>query len=216
MAQIFHRSTNTLSRVSIFGAVFLLAGLAWLLAAVQRSSYLTQVSVARQQPVPFSHEHHVRGLGLDCRYCHTSVDDSAFAGLPPTKTCMTCHSQIWSESPMLEPVRASLRTGTSIQWTRVHDLPDFAGFDHSIHLNKGVGCSACHGQVEQMPLMWQAASLQMEWCLDCHRAPEKYVRPRDQVFNMDWRPPADQLEQGRKLVKEYRIQRQTDCSICHR
>jgi ferredoxin len=216
MAQIFHRSTNTLSRVSIFGAVFLLAGLAWLLAAVQRSSYMTQVSVAREQPVPFSHEHHVRGLGLDCRNCHTSVEDSAFAGLPPTKTCMTCHSQIWSESPMLEPVRASLRTGTSIQWTRVHDLPDFAGFDHSIHLKKGVGCSTCHGQVEQMPLMWQTASLQMEWCLDCHRAPEKYVRPRDQAFNMDWRPPADQLEQGRKLVKEYGIQRQTDCSICHR
>jgi ferredoxin len=216
MAQIFHRSTNTLSRLSIFGAIFVLAGLAWLAAAINRSSYVTQVSVARDQPVPFSHEHHVRGLGLDCRNCHTSVEESAFAGLPPTKTCMTCHSQIWSDSPMLEPVRASLRTGTSIQWTRVHDLPGFAYFNHSIHLNRGVGCSTCHGQVDQMPLMWQTATLQMEWCLDCHRTPEKYVRPRSQVFNMDWRPPADQLVQGRKLVKEYGIQSQTDCSICHR
>ena len=216
MAQIFHRSTNTLSRLSIFGAIFVLAGLAWLGAAIHRSSYVTQVSVARPQPVPFSHEHHVRGLGLDCRNCHTSVEDSAFAGLPPTKTCMTCHSQIWPDSPMLEPVRASLRTGESIQWTRVHDLPDFVQFNHSIHLKKGIGCSTCHGQVEQMPLMWQTASLQMEWCLECHRNPEKYVRPRDQLFNMDWRPPPDQLAQGRKLLNEYKVERQVDCSICHR
>jgi len=216
MPQIFHRSTNTLSRVSIFGAIFIVGGLAWVVTGIHRSSYGTGVAVARQQPVPFSHEHHVRGLGLDCRHCHTSVEVSAFAGLPPTKTCMSCHSQIWADSPMLEPVRASLRTNTSIQWTRVHDLPDFAAFDHSIHVHRGVGCSTCHGQVDQMPLMWQTASLQMEWCLDCHRAPEKYVRPRDQVFNMDWRPPPDQLEQGRKLVAAYGIRRQTDCSICHR
>ncbi len=216
MAQIFHRSTNTLSRLSIFGAIFVLAGLAWLAAAINRSSYVTRVSVARDQPVPFSHEHHVRSLGLDCRNCHTAVEESAFAGIPPTKTCMTCHSQIWSDSSMLEPIRASLRTGVSIQWTRVHDLPDFVRFNHSIHLARGVGCSTCHGQVDQMPLLWQTATLQMEWCLDCHRAPEKYVRPRDQVFNMDWRPPADQLVQGRQLVKEYGIQNQTDCSICHR
>ncbi len=216
MAQIFHRSTNTLSRLSIYGAVFVLAGLAWLAAAINRSPYVTQVDVPREQPVPFSHEHHVRGLGLDCRHCHTTVEETAFAGIPPTKTCMTCHSQIWAESPMLEPVRASLRTDRSLQWTRVHDLPDFVKFNHSIHVAKGVGCSTCHGQVDQMPLTWQTATLQMEWCLECHRAPERYVRPRDQVFNMDWRPPADPREQGRRLVRQYEIQNQTDCSVCHR
>lgn len=216
MAQIFHRSTNTLSRLSIYGAVFVLAGLAWLAAAINRSPYVTQVDVHREQPVPFSHEHHVRGLGLDCRHCHTTVEETAFAGIPPTKTCMTCHSQIWAESPMLEPVRASLRTDRSLQWTRVHDLPDFVKFNHSIHVAKGVGCSTCHGQVDQMPLTWQTATLQMEWCLECHRAPERYVRPRDQVFNMDWRPPADPREQGRRLVRQYEIQNQTDCSVCHR
>jgi hypothetical protein len=216
MAQIFHRSTNTLSRLSIFGAVFILAGLAWVLAAVHRSPYVTRVNQARDQPIPFSHEHHVRGLGIDCRHCHTSVEDAAFAGIPPTKTCMTCHSQIWAESPILEPVRTSLRTDRSIEWTRVHDLPDFVQFDHSIHVAKGVGCSTCHGQVNEMPLVWQTASLQMEWCLECHRAPERFVRPRDQVFNMDWRPSAAQLAEGRQLVRDYAIQRQTDCSVCHR
>ena len=216
MAQIFHRSTNTLSRLSIYGAVFVLAGLAWLVAAINRSPYMTEVGVPRHQPVPFSHEHHVRGLGIDCRHCHTTVEETAFAGLPPTKTCMTCHSQIWADSPVLEPVRASLRTNRSLPWTRVHDLPDFVQFNHSIHVAKGVGCSTCHGQVDQMPLTWQTATLQMEWCLGCHRAPEKQVRPRDQVFNMDRRPPADQLEQGRRLVEQYKIQNQTDCSVCHR
>ena len=216
MAQIFHRSTNTLSKVSIFGAVFFLAGLAWVVAEINRSPYVTQVAVAREQPVPFSHEHHVRGLGLDCRHCHTSVEETAFAGIPPTKTCMTCHSQIWADSPMLEPVRASLRTDASIQWTRVHDLPDFVQFNHGIHVHKGIGCSTCHGQVNQMPLTWQTTTLQMEWCLDCHRHPEPNVRPRDQVFNMDWRPPANQLAEGERLVKEYGIQKPTDCSVCHR
>ena len=216
MAQIFHRSTNTLSKVSIFGAVFFLAGLAWVVAEINRSPYVTQVAVAREQPVPFSHEHHVRGLGLDCRHCHTSVEETAFAGIPPTKTCMTCHSQIWADSPMLEPVRASLRTDASIQWTRVHDLPDFVQFNHGIHVHKGIGCSTCHGQVNQMPLTWQTSTLQMEWCLDCHRHPEPNVRPRDQVFNMDWRPPANQLAEGERLVKEYGIQKPTDCSVCHR
>ena len=183
---------------------------------INRSGYVTQAGVPREQPVPFSHQHHVGGIGLDCRYCHTTVETAAFANIPPTKTCMNCHSQIWSTSPTLEPVRDSFRTDKSIQWTRVHDLPDFAYFNHSIHVNKGVGCSTCHGQVDRMPLVWQHASLQMEWCLECHRHPEKYVRPRDQVFNMAYEPPPDQIALGRALVKEYKILSLTHCSTCHR
>jgi len=155
MPQTFHRSTNTLSKLSIFGALFLIVGAVFAIAEINRSGYVTQAGIAREQPVPFSHQHHVGGMGVDCRYCHTSVETSATAGLPPTKTCMNCHSQIWSQSPTLEPVRASFRSGQSIEWTRVHDLPDFAYFNHSAHVNKGVGCTTCHGPVDRMPLMFQ-------------------------------------------------------------
>ncbi len=216
MSQIFHPSTNTISRISIYGAVFLAAGVLWLLYGINSSAYVTGEGVALPQPVPFSHKHHVRGIGIDCRYCHTSVEDSAFAGMPATETCMSCHSQIWADSPILEPVRESFRTGRPIEWTRVHDLPDFVYFNHSIHLKKGIGCASCHGRVDEMPLMWKVNSLHMEWCLDCHRHPERFVRPREQVFNMDWVPREDPLELGRRLVREYKIQRLTDCSVCHR
>jgi len=216
MAQIFHRSTNTLSRVSIYGSVFILAALSYALYGVSKSSYVTDVNVARPQPVPFSHKHHVGELGLDCRYCHTSVEQSSFAGLPPTATCMTCHSQIWVNSPMLEPVRASYRDDQSLAWTRVNALPDFVYFNHSIHVNKGIGCTTCHGPIAQMPLTWAANTLQMSWCLDCHRQPENYVRLRESVFDPNYQPPADQLALGRRLVKEYKIQSLTTCSTCHR
>jgi hypothetical protein len=219
MAQIFHRSTNTISRLSIFGALFLVLGLLWLLAAINRSSYVTEQYVARAQPVPFSHDHHVGGLGIDCRYCHTSVEVSSFAGIPATAVCMNCHSQIWSTSEVLAPVRESFRTNTPIRWTRVHNLADFAYFNHSIHVRKGVGCSTCHGPVDRMQLMWQAASLQMEWCLECHRQPERFLRPRDQVFNMNWQPDGDQIALGRQLMKEYNVKSTallTSCSTCHR
>jgi hypothetical protein len=216
MPQIFHRSTNTFSKLSIFGAVFILAALAAIVTAINRSSYVTQAGVSREQPVPFSHQHHVSGIGIDCRYCHTSVENAAFANIPPTKTCMNCHSQIWAGSPTLEPVRESFRSDQSIRWTRVHDLPDFAYFNHSIHVNKGVGCSTCHGRVDRMPLVWQEKSLLMEWCLDCHRHPERYVRPREEVFNMEYQPPADQIALGTRLVEEYQIQSLTSCSTCHR
>jgi hypothetical protein len=215
MAQIFHRSTNTISRVSIFGAVFAVAGLLWLIAQVHRSPWATEAHVARRQPIQFSHERHVGGNGIDCRYCHTSVEFSGFAGIPPTKTCLNCHGQIFADSPFLLPVRESFETGRSLEWTRVHDLPDFVFFDHSIHVNKGVGCTTCHGQVERMPLLAQEQSLQMEWCLDCHRNPERYVRPRDAVFLVSYEPPADQLALGRRLVEEYEIQKLTSCSTCH-
>lgn len=220
MTQIFHPSTNTISRVSIFGALFFLLGLLIVVYMIFRSPYVTGVNVALDQPVPFSHEHHVRGLGIDCRYCHTSVEKSSFAGIPPTETCMTCHSQIWTESPMLAPVRTSMRTNTPIRWNRVHDLPDYVFFNHSIHVQKGVGCVSCHGQVDQMPLMWKAEPMTMEWCLGCHRNPENHLRPTSEVFNMNWLPPKDkdQVALGRELIEKHQIpvQRLSDCYTCHR
>jgi hypothetical protein len=219
MPQVFHRSTNTLSRLSIFGVVFLVGGLLWLSAQINRSSFVTETDVVRAQPVPFSHEHHVAGLGIDCRYCHSSVEESSFAGLPATATCMSCHSQIWSASDVLKPVRDSFQTGVPIRWTRVHNLADFVYFDHSIHINKGVGCVTCHGRIDRMPLMWQDQTLQMEWCLNCHRDPESYLRPREQVFNMTWQSGSDQAALGRQLIKQYNIRSPrelTSCSTCHR
>jgi len=216
MPQIFHPSTNTLSRVTIFGGIFVLAGVLWMAAELSRSPYVTEAEVARDQPVPFSHAHHVGDIGIDCRYCHTSVDTSAYAGIPPTKTCLNCHSQIWADSPALEPVRQSFRSGRSIRWTRVNDLPDFAYFDHSAHVNKGIGCTTCHGRVDRMPLTWQQNSLQMEWCIACHRAPEQFVRPQERVFDPTYEAPTDQLALGQRLVKEYALHPRTSCSTCHR
>ena len=219
MPQVFHRSTNTISRFSIFGVLFLLIGLLWVIAAINRSSYVTEQDVVREQPVPFSHDHHVGGLGIDCRYCHTSVETAAFAGIPATSICMNCHSQIWATSDVLKPVRDSLQTDTPIRWTRVHNLPDFAYFNHAIHVRKGVGCSTCHGPVDRMPLMRQEHTLQMEWCLSCHRQPEQFLRPREEIFNMGWQPAGDQIELGQKLMKDYQIKSPavlTSCSTCHR
>src|SRR5437588_12911977 len=187
MSQIFKRSTNSLARVSIVVGVVALAAVGGaLFELIADSTYATRQGDAREQPIPFSHAHHVGSLGIDCRYCHTTVETSSFANIPPTKTCMNCHSQIWSTSPTLEPVRESFRTDRSIEWTRVHDLPDYVYFNHSIHVNKGIGCASCHGPVDRMPLTYQDQNLQMEWCLDCHRHPERHVRPREDVFTMDY------------------------------
>lgn len=217
MSQIFHPSMNTIAKVSIFGGVFILAGVVALVMVFVRSAYATGVGVFVEQPVPFSHEHHVAGLGIDCRYCHTSVEVSSFAGIPPTETCMTCHSQIWTNAEMLEPVRASFREGKPIEWVKVHNLPDFVFFNHSIHVNKGVGCETCHGRVDQMALPYKANSLYMEWCLECHRQPEKYLRPKAEVVTMGWQPEGDQLALGAELVKAYHINKAqlTNCSVCH-
>ncbi|HVG32918.1 MAG TPA: cytochrome c3 family protein [Pyrinomonadaceae bacterium] len=222
MPQIFHHSTNFLARLSIFGAVFILVAAVWVLAEINRSSWNTGQWTERQQPVQFSHKHHSGDDGIDCRYCHTSVETSASAGMPSTQTCMNCHTQIWADSPYLEPVRESWRTGKPIEWTRVHDLPDYAYFNHSIHVAKGVGCSTCHGNVNEMPLMYQASSLQMEWCLECHRSPERFLRPQEQIFNMEWpreNTSTAQLEQGKDLVRRNHIRNVhslTSCSTCHR
>jgi hypothetical protein len=216
MPQIFRRSANTLARISIVGVLILAGGLVGLLIAIGRSSYVTRAEEFVEQPIQFSHLHHVGDDGIDCRYCHTSVETSSFAGIPPTKTCMNCHSQIWSTAAILEPVRASFRDDRPLRWIRVHDLPDFVYFNHSIHVKKGMGCETCHGRVDQMPLILQQNSLQMEWCLTCHRAPEQFVRPRSEVFTMGYRPPVPQSVLGPQLVKEYAIQSLTTCSTCHR
>jgi hypothetical protein len=216
MAQLFHRSANSLAKVSIVAVLLMLGGILWAAYRIDQGAFITDVDVAREQPVPFSHKHHVSDDGIDCRYCHTSVETSPFAGLPPTETCMSCHSQIWTNAAILEPVRASFRTGESLVWTRVNDLPDFVYFNHSIHVNKGIGCSTCHGRVDQMPLTYKVNTLYMQWCIECHRNPENYVRPRDQVFNMAYEAPPDQEQLGRRLMAEYKIQSLTDCVTCHR
>jgi hypothetical protein len=214
MAQIFHRSTNTLSRVTIFGAVFIAGFVLWVIGGIVRAPFATGQGIHLEQPVPFSHEHHVQGLGIDCRYCHTSVETSSFAGIPPTATCMNCHAQIWTNASMLEPVRSSYSSGTPLRWQRVHRLPDFVHFNHSIHVAKGIGCASCHGRIDKMPLTYQASPLTMEWCLACHRNPEKNVRPKHEVFNMAY-VAKNQETLGPELVRAYKIQKLTSCSTCH-
>jgi hypothetical protein len=222
MPQIFHHSTNALAKLTIYGAVFILVAALWVAVELNRSSWNTGQWLERQQPVQFSHKHHVGDDGIDCRYCHASVETAASAGMPSTNTCMNCHKQIWADSVYLEPVRASFRTGKPIEWIRVHDLPDYAYFNHSIHVNKGVGCSTCHGRVDQMPIAYQASTLQMEWCLECHRHPERAVRQKDKIFDMEWRQQNttdNELSYGKDLVNKYHIQDArvlTSCSTCHR
>jgi len=218
MSQIFHRHTNIYSRLSILAVIAFVLTLGGAVGLLHLSGWNTRQNDYIEQPIQFSHAHHVGGMGIDCRYCHTSVEESAFANIPPTKTCMNCHSQIWATAPILEPVRASFRNNTPLQWNRVHDLPDFVYFNHSIHVKQGVGCATCHGPVDKMPLVYQQSPLTMQWCLDCHRNPQNFIRPRDQVFNMSWERPADP-EFGLRLVKEHNIasvEQLTSCSTCHR
>jgi hypothetical protein len=217
MSQVFPKVANAWSKASLIAIVFLLLGLGWVILTIQRSDVMTSANEFVEQPVQFSHQHHAGGIGIECRYCHTSVEISPSAGIPPTKTCINCHSQIWNQSPYLEPVRASFRDDRPLNWIRVHDLPDFVYFNHSIHVSKGVGCETCHGRVDRMPLVFQAKSLQMEWCLDCHRDPSRYVRPLDQITTMGYVRPASL--NGADLVRDYRIAgvaELTSCSVCHR
>ncbi|MEX2308907.1 MAG: cytochrome c3 family protein [Pirellulales bacterium] len=205
---------NTVSRATIFGAVFMLAMLGWLALRIVRSPYVSGVNVIKPQPVPFSHQHHVTEDGIDCRYCHTSVEGSTFAGIPPTETCMHCHSQIWADSEMLEPVRASYRDDKPLVWNRVYDLPDFVYFDHSIHINRGVACVTCHGDMGKMPLTWKSSTLYMEWCLECHRQPEEYISRPEAVFASTTRPETPHVETDVKWENK-RGTLLTNCSICH-
>jgi hypothetical protein len=212
MPQIFPPATNTLAKASLLGAagLVLLGGWAW--GLLLRSPFATQAGVVRAQPVPFSHAHHVGGLGLDCRYCHASVERSAFAGVPSEETCMTCHSQIWTDAEVLAPVREAFRADRPVSWTRVHDLPDFAYFHHAVHVKKGVGCATCHGRLDRMPLTWREETLQMEWCLECHRDPAPHLRPVEAVFDPAWEPAGTDGPQTRPPDARPSV----DCSTCHR
>lgn len=218
MPQVFQRRSNTIARAGILAVVILLILGGWVLYAVYWSPYTTLQGVPLSQPVPFSHKHHVGGLGIDCRYCHTSVEKSAFAGLPPTETCMTCHSQLYNTAPILAPVRESLANDKPIRWNRVNFVPDFVFFNHSIHVNKGIGCANCHGAVDEMPLSWKDETLYMKFCLSCHDHPDRYIRPENQVFNLHWQKPSDQEAQGKKLLSQYHVNtaQLSDCSMCHR
>jgi hypothetical protein len=192
MAQVFDRNSNALARMSLVLTGLIVIALGVTLDQLQRSPWVTRQGQRADQPIPFSHKHHVEGLGLQCQYCHTTVEVSSYAGIPPTKTCMNCHAQIWTNAGLLEPVRQSWATGQSIQWIKVHDLPDFVYFNHSIHVNKGIGCASCHGRVDEMPLMYMENSLQMEWCLNCHRNPAVNLRPTAEIYNMAWDGPSSQ------------------------
>ena len=219
MSQLFSPRANVYSRVIIFGAVILVCGAGWATSEIFWSPYTTYVAVPFDQPVPFSHKHHVGDDGIDCRYCHNSVEKSRFAGMPTSETCMTCHSQIFNDAPVLAPVRKSLATNMPLKWTRVYDLPDYVYFDHSIHVAKGLGCSTCHGHVDQMPIMWRVNTLYMKWCLDCHRAPQRFVRPQAKIYDMNWQPSRNQLADGLQLVAQHKIDasgRMTNCGTCHR
>ena len=217
MPQHFPPNANALLRWGIVGGIGFVLVLAVMLAAAARVVD-NQVRLPVSQPVDFSHALHTGELGLDCRYCHNTVETSSFANIPPTETCMTCHSQILTEEPELQAVVASWEAEEPLRWNRVHNLPDFAYFDHSAHINKGIGCSDCHGAVDQMEGMWKNEPLTMGWCMECHRAPEQYVRPREEVFNMAYSRPDNQLELGQSLVASYHIDsdKLIQCSVCHR
>jgi hypothetical protein len=216
MAQVFTKSANAFARSSLVAGLLLVAGAGAGLWVLARSGYVTRQGLVLEQPVPFSHDHHVGQIGIDCRYCHTAVETSATAGIPPTATCMNCHKQLWTNAALLEPVRASFRDNVPLAWNKVHDLPDFVYFDHSIHVAKGVACVTCHGQVDRMPLMYQYPSLQMEWCLACHRDPVKNLRPREEVTNVAWQPPVDLEKRQYEWAQLYDVKSKTSCSTCHR
>lgn len=219
MAQLFHRGANNVARASLVLAVILALGAFYAYTQIARSSYLTGQFYEIQQPVQFSHKHHVGDDGIDCRYCHTSVEKAASAGIPPTQTCMNCHNNLWNDSQYLEPVIASYRDNKPIEWERIHDIPGYAYFNHSIHVAKGVGCSTCHGQIDNMAAVYQENTLQMEWCLSCHRNPEQFIRPKSEIYNMDWSDSNLDADERESLAKEYKIRSKellTSCSTCHR
>jgi hypothetical protein len=215
VTQLFHKSFGFLCRLGLLAAIVVAGTLAFVGRALM--AYPAGINEPLEQPVPFSHKHHVGDDGIDCRYCHGSVEQSAFAGIPSLSTCMTCHSQLYTSQPALAPLVEAYNRGIPLHWQRLHKLPDFVYFNHSIHIQKGVGCESCHGQIDRMPLTARVAPLTMQWCLQCHRAPEPYLRPRDAVFDLHWKAK-DPLALGTRLLREYHIdkRRLTDCSICHR
>lgn len=219
MAQLFNKSANNIAKISLIMVPILGATAFFVFTQLARSSYLTGQYVEKQQPVQFSHKHHVGDDGIDCRYCHQTVETTGSAGMPSTQTCMNCHSQLFADQPYLETVRASFRDNKPIEWERVHDLPEYTYFNHSIHIAKGVGCSTCHGQIDNMPAVYQESSLQMEWCIACHRAPENFIRPKSEIYNMQWKDGDIDAAERQQLKADYKIRSKemmTSCSVCHR
>lgn len=240
MAQVFPKGANTLARTSLFCAVAAPLLLFYVGSTITRSGFNTKVDVPLDQPIPFSHEHHANELGIDCRYCHTTVEKTAFAGIPPTHTCMSCHSQIWTNSPLLQPLRDSYATGVPLRWVRINKLPEFVYFNHAIHVNRGINCNNCHGPVQTMQLTYKGKPFFMKFCVDCHRNPEGYIRPKNEVFDLyyknqkdphnltnderellnspHYKPSREREEEGQALMKKYNIRKQqlTDCWVCHR
>lgn len=217
MAAIFRPTANVVTQTVLLSLLLLLAmGTAWWWAW-PRMDYVRHTNWTVEQPVPFSHQHHVAGLGLDCRFCHVTVETSANAGIPPTYTCMTCHSQVWTNAAILAPVRESLANNQPIVWHRITDLPDYVYFNHKIHIAKGVGCESCHGNMQDMALTRKARTLTMGFCLDCHRDPGPNLRPKDALFETDWHRSADTPSPS-QLMAQYHVPNRnlTDCSICHR
>jgi len=243
MAQIFHSSANIAVRVGIIGAGMFTVGLIAAGVGISRSPWNTKVSVPKDQPVPFSHEHHATELGIDCRYCHTNVEKAAWVQLPPTQTCYTCHSQVWTNSPLLEPVRTSYNDKLPIEggWNQLNSVPDFVYFNHSIHINRGINCNTCHGPIQKEMLAYKGKAFFMAWCLNCHRSPENFVNAggAKHVFSLyekyqtdapltpeertiadgeDYQRNAEERAEGEKRLQEYKVQTKqlTDCSVCHR
>jgi hypothetical protein len=216
MSPLFRPRHNTLAQISLFVVAAGAAGVPLGLMLYARTPYARGMQEPVEQPVQFDHRHHTKDEGIDCRYCHNTVDRSPAAGIPQTQLCLNCHSQVWNKSPILEPVRESFIKNTPIKWTRVYQLPEFVYFNHSIHVNKGVGCVSCHGRVDLMAAVEKATPMTMGWCLDCHRNPEPNLRPLEEVTNMTWKPEGDPAEAGRVLAATNQVHTRTSCTTCHR
>ena len=216
MSALFPRSANTVVRVVVLVLLATpLIAVGALYVYAYSPLYTGQFSQV-EQVIQFDHRHHVSDDGIDCRYCHRSVEVAPSAGIPSTSICMGCHEQIWNKSPLLDELRARYFTDRAIPWSRVHRLPDFVYFNHSIHVNKGVGCVSCHGRVDQMALVEQVAPLTMGWCLDCHRDPAAHLRPVQEITNMTWEPPSDRGQLALALMSQNQVQTRTNCTTCHR
>jgi len=212
----FPKWADSLFRVLLAVGLITVAAVPLFLMAWVRTPQITGQFDPVRQPVEFDHRHHVDDDGIDCLYCHEQAERTPYAGIPPTERCLNCHSQIWRNSPLLEPVWQSYFSNAPIPWVRVHQLPDFVFFNHAIHVNKGVGCESCHGRVDQMARVYQQMPLTMGWCLECHRNPARFLRPREAMTVMGWQPPEPQEQLGRELMQQYGVQRLTNCTTCHR